>query len=76
MYFITSINTFAIVLKWHSLGKREKLIVYIGGFLLAWMYWLEMVNVFALLSDGLNLAKAQCHCQRVEELSSTGAFIS
>lgn len=76
MYFITSIYAFAIRLKWHGLGERKREVVFTGEFLLAWMYWVEMGNVFALLSDEHKLAKAQCHCQRIEELITTGALIS
>jgi len=40
------------------------------------MYLVEMVNVFALRSELLQLTNAQCHCQRVEKRGSTGALIS
>lgn len=40
------------------------------------MHWVEVVNVFALLREGIKPAKAQCHCQRAEVIGSAGALIS
>lgn len=76
IYFITSMNMFAMLLKGHGFGKRERYIVFTGECLLAQLSSVEMVNVFALLSDGLKLATAPCNCQRVEEVSTTEALIS
>lgn len=33
--------------------------MFTGEHLLAWMYWVEMVNIFALLSDGRKRAETQ-----------------
>lgn len=51
MYFFSSINTLYILLKWHGFGKRKRYIVF-TEFLLSWLYWVKMVNAFALPSDG------------------------
>lgn len=51
MSFRSSINTCAVLLKWHHVGERRRQAVFTWEFCLVWMYWAEMVKLFALPSD-------------------------